>query len=209
MSEQANGPAGAPAPPEMIADVGGQSAGEVATSGAPSAAPNAAHDAAHSGSHSGSHNGNGAGPKRFLTRAEIFATQDIRREIVDVPEWGGSVHVKSLTAAQRDALEASCMIPDPATGNKRQKFSTLQFRAKLVQRTACDETGALIFNEFDVPSLGDKAAAAVNRIAEVAMRLSKISDDDVEEIVKNSESARSDGSTSDSASNNSGAFPSK
>ena len=45
--------------------------------------------------------------KKFLTRNEILAVDDLQTQKVDVPEWGGSVYVRGLTGSERDALEAS------------------------------------------------------------------------------------------------------
>jgi hypothetical protein len=47
-----------------------------------------------------------------------------------------------------------------------------------------------------VEALGKKSAAALNRVFEVAQRLSGITDDDVEELAKNSVGGPSDGSIS-------------
>ncbi len=69
-------------------------------------------------------------------------------------------------------------------------------RAKLVALTVVDEQGNRIFKDEDVKWLGNKSAAALDRIFEVAQRLSGLRDEDVEELAKNSESDLSDDSTS-------------
>jgi len=45
----------------------------------------------------------------LLTRDQILQAQDIARETVSVPEWGGSVLVRGLTGQERDAYEATIM----------------------------------------------------------------------------------------------------
>lgn len=139
-------------------------------------------------------------PAHFLSRDAILSAKDITYEDVVVPEWNnGSVRVKALTAGQRDALEQSCMV----TEGKRQVFKAFDFRAKLVVRTACDENLRLLFAEEDIPALTAKAAGPVNRLADVAMRLSKITEADVDEIVKSSGSGPSAVSSSGSPSSGS------
>ena len=39
----------------------------------------------------------------MLDRNAILGADDLGREVVDVPEWAGSVQVRGLTAAERDA----------------------------------------------------------------------------------------------------------
>ena len=46
-----------------------------------------------------------ANGKKYLTNAqEIIAAEDFRFAEVDVPEWGGTVRIRSLSAKQRDTL---------------------------------------------------------------------------------------------------------
>ena len=41
-----------------------------------------------------------------LSRDEILAADDIQIELLEVPEWGGSIFVKGMTGAERDRFEA-------------------------------------------------------------------------------------------------------
>lgn len=133
-----------------------------------------------------------AAPVRRLNRQAILSSDDIKYEDVPVPEWDGVVRIRGLTSGERDALEASCMVQE----GKKQKFSSLNFRAKLVVKSAVNEDGSPIFTEHDAIELARKSAGAVNKLAEVAMKLSRITDEDVEELAKNSESGRADASSS-------------
>lgn len=120
----------------------------------------------------------------ILTREHILGARDIERELVHVPEWGGSVYVQAMTGRQRDMFEESLQV----RRGKKIETSIVQFRAKLVALCVVDENGQRIFSEADVQALGDKSAAALTRIAEVASRLSSITEADAEEMIKNSES---------------------
>lgn len=130
--------------------------------------------------------------KAYLSRDVILAADDTQFEDVDVPEWGGTVRVKSLMGKERDALEAS-MIEGKG---KKANVNLSNLRAKLVAWSVVDEDGKRVFSEADIAALGAKSAAALNRVYEVAQRLSGITEEDVEELTKNSETAQSEDSGS-------------
>lgn len=128
----------------------------------------------------------------LLTRDAILQAQDLPTEQVHVPEWGGDVLVRALTGAERDRFEQSIV----EQRGKNTRMNLQNIRAKLVALTVVDEQGNRIFKDEDVKWLGNKSAAALDRIFEVAQRLSGLRDEDVEELAKNSESDLSDDSTS-------------
>jgi hypothetical protein len=129
---------------------------------------------------------------KYLGREKILGADDLASEDVAVPEWGGVVRVRCMTGAERDRFEES--IVDQR--GKKTRVDMGNIRAKLVAATVVDEEGARIFSDRDVEALGKKSAAALNRVFEVAQRLSGITDDDVEELAKNSVGGPSDGSIS-------------
>ncbi len=127
----------------------------------------------------------------LLTRDAILQAQDLPTEQVHIPEWGGDVLVRALTGAERDKFEQSIV----EQRGKNTRMNLQNIRAKLVALTVVDEQGNRIFKDEDVKWLGNKSAAALDRIFEVAQRLSGLRDEDVEELAKNSESDLSDDST--------------
>lgn len=119
----------------------------------------------------------------FLKLEDILNANDMVTEIVVVPEWNGQVMVKAMTGTERDAFEASIMTN---IGEKNQKMKMDNFRTKLLIKTVIDpETKKPMFTAAHIDALGAKSAAAIDRVFAVAQRLSKISDDDVEELTKN------------------------
>ncbi|WP_461369485.1 hypothetical protein [Candidatus Darwinibacter acetoxidans] len=120
---------------------------------------------------------------KILTRDAILQAEDLPRELVEVPEWGGCVYVRALTGAERDAFEASVV----EQRGKSTKMNLRNIRAKLVALTAVDEEGKRLFTDDDAALLGKKSAAALDRVFDVAQRLSGLKDEDVEELAKNSE----------------------
>lgn len=128
-----------------------------------------------------------------LNRESILKVSDIRKELVPVPEWGGDVYVRSLTAAERDNFEAGLI----RQLNGKQTINLQNARAKLAVMAICDETGARLFTDADMKELSSKSAGALQRVWIVAQRLSGITDSDMEELTKNSESGQPEDSSSD------------
>lgn len=136
----------------------------------------------------------------ILGRDDILAAQDLEKELVTVEAWGGSVYVRALTGAERDAFEAS-LVNERVVRRGRKSETTREtnlanLRARLCALTMCDEEGNRLFSDADVWELGKKSASALNKVFEVAQRLSGLSDDDVEELAGNSPGDQNDGSTS-------------
>lgn len=126
----------------------------------------------------------------YLNKEQILSAQDILYEDVAVPEWGGTVRVKTLNGAERDSLEQSMI-------DKKGKDSSMNmanFRAKLCSKTIVDEAGKRLFTDLDILDLGKKSGAALQRVFNVASRLSGFSSNDIEELTKNSESSQSEDS---------------
>lgn len=118
--------------------------------------------------------------KTMLTKKAILEAQDLKTEIVPVPEWGGDVNVKGMTGADRDKFEASIV----QTRGKDQTLNMVNIRAKLASMTICDEKGEKLFTDADIVKLSMKSAAALQRIFSVAQRLSGIGDEDVKELAE-------------------------
>lgn len=126
----------------------------------------------------------------LLSREDILSYDDYQSEDVDVPEWGGTVRVVGLTGAERDRFEASVV------GNgKKMQLSNL--RARLISLCVVDEAGDRLFGTADVSALGNKSAAALERVFSAAQRLSGLSEDDVVELTEDLDDAPNGSSTSD------------
>jgi hypothetical protein len=128
----------------------------------------------------------------YLTRDAILAAATLRTEEVDVAEWGGVVLVRELRGRERDEWEASlavqrgrAMVPDVAN-----------MRAKLVARCIVNGDLEPVFSQQDVAALGELSAAALDRVFEVASRLSGLSEADLEEMTGNFGTGQDAGSSS-------------
>lgn len=116
----------------------------------------------------------------ILKRDEILKAPDQVIEVIAVPEWGGEVCVRSLSAAERDRLEASMI----KVRGKEKSVNLENIRAKVLSMAVCDEDGKRLFSESDVKELGGKNAAAVQRVFVAAQRLAGLTDSDVEELAE-------------------------
>jgi hypothetical protein len=142
----------------------------------------------------------------YLTADQILEADDLVTEDVETPEWGGTVRVKALTGTERDSYEAACVLERPVLnakgkvvrGQTEYKRNLSNVRAKLVVRSIVDEAGQRIFKDSDAAALGGKSSAALDRVFDVAARLSRLSEDDVEDLAGKSEAAQSGDSPSDS-----------
>jgi len=116
----------------------------------------------------------------ILNRKEVLLANDIVKELVHIPEWGGDVYVRGMSGEARDKFEMLIL----QINGKSKKANTENFRAKLASMTVCDENGDLLFTEDDVKELAKKSAAALQRIFIVAQRLSRIGNEDVKELAE-------------------------
>jgi len=112
----------------------------------------------------------------ILTRDAILAAEDRKIILVDVPEWGGSVYVRSLAGEERDAFENSYMIEQP---DGKAKADVDNIRARFCAWVICDAAGKPLFTPEEMTVLGKKNAAALDRLYEVAAPLSRITKEDL------------------------------
>jgi len=129
----------------------------------------------------------------LLSAAEFEAVDDRKHEDVHVPEWNGTVRVIGLSGEDRDAYEASFVDAKgkPATQRLRN------IRAKLLVKCLVDAKGNRLYTDDKAQVLGAKNGAVIDRLFDVARRLSGIGQDAVSEAKKDSEPDPNDSSTSD------------
>ena len=119
----------------------------------------------------------------LLTKDAILAAQDVRFDVVSVPEWGGDVRICSMSGEQRDRYEQSLF----ASRGADAAANLANIRARLAAYSIVDDAGVLVFSEDDIVALGQKSAAALDRVVEAARKLSALSEQDIDELKKPSE----------------------
>lgn len=131
-----------------------------------------------------------------LTRDDIIKAKDIEQELVEVPEWGGSVYVQGMTGLQRGMFEDYIL----ATKTEDTRRNRAKFRAQLLVLCIVDADGNPLFREEDVDALSEKSAAPLDRLYDKVQKLSGFRKEDVDEITKNSSIGQKEDSTTDSPS---------
>ena len=104
-----------------------------------------------------------------LSASQIISADDAKIEAIEVPEWGGTVYVKTLRGTDRDAFETSLIAREGERDGRMENV-----RARLVALTLCDEAGARLFEDGEIAALGRKSARALDRVFAVAQRLNGI-----------------------------------
>jgi hypothetical protein len=139
----------------------------------------------------------------LLTREALLQKDDLKVEKVELSK--GYVFVREMTGHEKDVWEQS-MLKQKPSGNKNKGIeyeTTLEdFRAKLAVVTVCDADGNLLFKPEDAKVLNKMMSATnMERIVTAAQKLNAISEQEKEEILKNSEADQTDSSNSNSVEN--------
>lgn len=132
----------------------------------------------------------------LLNFEQILEADDMKIIDVEVPEWGGSIRLRSLTGAERDAFEAESVQVDKA-GNPIAAPPE-NFRAKLIAKCAIKEDGTKLFaSKMAVTALGGKSAAVLTRLAFECQKLNGMTEEAVEEAVEDFDDDPNASSTTD------------
>lgn len=124
----------------------------------------------------------------FETLEAIVGVEDRPMELVMIPEWRGGVRVRAFASSDRDSLEGESMAH--TRPGQKAEFRYQDFRARVAVRAIVDAKGDRVFQDADWSKIAGKSAAALDRIAEVALRLSRMGQADVDKIVGESDAAR-------------------
>lgn len=138
----------------------------------------------------------------LLDRSKLLAKETLKIEKVELGN-DEFVYVRQMTGREKDRWEASLLktVPDGKGGIKTESNMN-DFRAKLVVNTICDENGTLLLNYDDYALLSSNMSAdTLDKLVKASQGLNAISEEDKDEILKNSEGGQADSSTSDFASN--------
>lgn len=117
----------------------------------------------------------------LLTKDQILNADDRDKKEIEVPEWGGSVLISAMTAAERDAFEAG-MLDTKGKGDAKRLQN---FRARFIASCIVDENGNRLFSNKDIVALGSKSSAPISRLFDECRKLNGMTDEDLEEIEGN------------------------
>jgi predicted amidohydrolase len=112
-------------------------------------------------------------------RDQILAAKDRINKTVEVPEWGVTIELRTMTAAQRVTMFSEAY--DPNNGQTNLKVLYPQ-----VILSCCfdPKSGEAIFTSEDVDAVMDKSGVVIERIALEALNLSGIDKDAVTDAGK-------------------------
>lgn len=106
----------------------------------------------------------------------VLQAQDLKRVPVVVPEWNCTVYVRTLTGAERVALEQL---------QKELADDELSLICKFIVATVCDENGVMQFTDGDIPALKNKSVTALLKVYAEALKLNTLTKEAVDETEKN------------------------
>lgn len=118
----------------------------------------------------------------YLSAEQILDAADLPFEDVNVPEWGGTVRVRGMSGTDRDRFEAQMLSKDMQSVSKDTALE--RYRARLAAACLVDEQGRRMFrSDAEVKRLGEKSAQALQRVVDVASRLSGLTQADQDELL--------------------------
>jgi hypothetical protein len=114
----------------------------------------------------------------MLNRDSILQAQDLKTVDEPIPEWGGDIRLRILTAAERFAINTAATVDG--------KFDPAVFQTVLIEAAAVNEDGTPMFQPGDAAALRGKSAPAISRAFEAAAKLNGLGNAAVDAAEKNS-----------------------
>ena len=95
---------------------------------------------------------------KILSRQALETINDRKQETVDVPEWGGAVYLRELSAGDHEDLELFMQ------SSKQDKHPTIYLRTRLVALALVDHEGNRLYKDEDIEILRSKSSTVINRL---------------------------------------------
>ena len=91
-----------------------------------------------------------------LSKDDIFKADDLPTKDIDIPEWGGTLTIRTLTGAERDQFESAFVNQD--------QIDIRGLKARLIQLTVQNGDGQPMFTKADLQKINSKSASVIDRI---------------------------------------------
>lgn len=118
-----------------------------------------------------------------ITLDDIVKSSQVKEVQFEVPEWGGYLILREMTAEARDAYEGS-LLRENEKGEIERNLSNA--RAKMIAACAIGPDGKRMFdNESKVNALGNQPNTIISRIFDKCRELNGMNVEDVEELAGN------------------------
>jgi hypothetical protein len=123
-----------------------------------------------------------------LDRDTILSKTALKRETVEIPEWGGNILVRELTAGERTRYEVgmSDMVQGEQTDPAKKVQRFIDMRARIAAMACLNEDGSRMFRDDDVAALNQLSGNVLDRISTVVLRLSGYTMAEQEKLKKSS-----------------------
>lgn len=127
-------------------------------------------------------------PRKYLRSVADLDTVKLAYQDVWVPEWDIWVRISELTGDELENWRSGMLRPNRRQGGGNMEVDPKRLKgqtARLVCIASRDpEDGQRIFSDMDAPVLLRKGAGAVERLATVARKLSRLieDEDEIEEM---------------------------
>jgi len=115
-----------------------------------------------------------------LSKDAILAAKDTDVHEVEVPEWGGTILLRSMTGEQRNNYEF--------WAHQQSKADSPDYRGireRLIICCAVDSEGQPLFGETDLAALASKNSEVIDRLHERCQQICGMDADAVEDAAKN------------------------
>lgn len=112
---------------------------------------------------------------KFLDASAILAADDFEYEEVDVPEWGGKIRLKPLSA--KDAEDFDRQVS--------KKNGDNNLLSRILATHAVDETGKPLFTMSQLTELSKKNLIVIKRLVRICQKISALNIHEVKEIEGN------------------------
>ena len=127
----------------------------------------------------------------LLNFDDIVDSQDKEYQDVDVPEWGGTVRIATMSGEDRDRWELSMMQADDTSERGFKLNFDAYSRVRLVAMCLVDDNFNRIFvTKEQIERLSQKSGKVMDLLYDVAQRVNGITDEDIDDLEKNSVSAQ-------------------
>lgn len=114
----------------------------------------------------------------LLSKDQILGKEDRAHKEVDVPEWGGAVLVRPISAKDQGRFEAKMYEANKSGGTKALET----VKCDLVAMCVVDEAGEPMFTAKE---LFERSASAVNHLFNECRKVNGMSEEDIEELEGN------------------------
>lgn len=118
-----------------------------------------------------------------LSLSDILSAPSVREENLEVPEWGGYIVIREMTAEARDAYEQS-LFQTNASGEFERNLENA--RAKLIAACVIGPDGKRMFKtDQHIKALGNMPIGVVDKVFAACQEMNALNSQDIEELAGN------------------------